>query len=104
MPRLGGRGFKPIYLWQPRDELIGKGFTTGFLHEGGFLLLRCVFPNCSDETVLDVLLDGVVKEEGLLLDEPDLRSPPSEVHFFQVDTSASYPSVSEVVRLYPISN
>lgn len=43
-----------------------------------------VFPLGSDEAVCDVAEDGVVEEEGLLLDQADLRPPPFEVQIFQV--------------------
>lgn len=43
-----------------------------------------VFPLCSDEAVCNVAENSVVEEEGLLLDQADLRPPPFEIEIFQV--------------------
>ncbi|GJC96126.1 hypothetical protein ColKHC_04952 [Colletotrichum higginsianum] len=61
------------------DELVGEGLVAGLLDELPLLLLGAIFPFRADQPVRDVAEDGVVEEERLLLDEPDLGAPPPEV-------------------------
>jgi len=93
---LPGEGRPGIaYLGQPSDELVGEGLLARCLDERGPDVVVGRLPLGADETVLDVLGDGVVEQEGLLLDEADLRPPPLDVDILELCHSAGDPAVAK---------
>jgi hypothetical protein len=71
------------YIRQAVDELVSKRFNTCLFYKLFLCLKVRIFPLSANETKLDVCVNGVVKEAGLLLHEADLRSPPLEVNLPQ---------------------
>jgi hypothetical protein len=55
-----------------------------------------VFPFGANETVCDVFEDGRVEDEGFLLDQADLGSPPVEGDFVERLGAQGYGTVTEV--------
>lgn len=68
-----------IALWQVFYEFIGKGRLCGGLDACELLLGGVRLPGGADETMADVVVDGSVEEDGLLLNEADVGAEPAEV-------------------------
>lgn len=78
------RATQATHLGQTVDELVRKRLSAGLLHKLLLLLRSGIFPLGADQAVLDILVDGGVEKEGLLLHEADLGPPPLEIDLFEV--------------------
>lgn len=64
------------YFGQLINEIMGECFFTCSLDQFLLTLIRIMLPLRTYKPVFYILQDRVVKEEGFLLNQTDLRSPP----------------------------
>lgn len=65
---------------------MSKSEVSGLLNPFLLLLDTCVFPLCPDQAVRNVLEDGSVEEDWLLLDEAHVGAKPVEIERIDCST------------------
>lgn len=71
------------YVRQTADKLVSKRFNACLLHKLFLRLKVRVLPFGADKAKLNICVDGVVEETGLLLHKANLGPPPLEVNLPQ---------------------
>ncbi len=87
------------YIRQTTDELVRKRLNACLFDKFLLCFERSVLPLSTDETELDIGIDGVVEETGLLLYEPDLSPPPLQVNVSEGPATDSDGTVAPVKAL-----
>lgn len=69
------------------DEFVSKGLFASLPDKMALPVPGLMLPFCAHESVGHVGVDGVVEEEGLLLDETNLRAPPLDIDIVELVAS-----------------
>lgn len=91
--------FLLTYLGETGDKLVGKSVFAGISDHTTFYLITCILPYRPYETEFDILVDTGIKEDVVLLNKPDLSSPPLRVDVGEFRPGNGYLSIPEIENL-----
>ena len=80
------------------DEVVCERLFTSLLYKLLLRLQGLILPSRTDQAKLDIVVDGVVEEERLLLNQADLSSPPLEVDIFEVPARGCNCAIPQKLR------